>query len=497
MSVTALPGLPDIDDSTATPIPLAPQLTKRHTLAGPLELEVLATSNRPVSSPEEADDEAMAMKSYTSTPAASPSRASFATPDKRGQGAILLRRATGNQRMIVDRGLMDVFSESCATVRSKAQLDHALFLPDTAPDVSRRLSLRDSTMLRRRRSGLEFTNRGNGSLDITFTGEIRGSVIPIRQTRSANGKKRASIPTHRRARSGSASAGGESATEVEVEVEGRIGESADETVTIGGSDFGTLRGGQRITRNSSMTSIAQAQYVGGSYTQSPTAPSRSFNSLRRTGERPLSRTFTFSRHKTSQSIPTLADPHIEQSRPFRRSSTYRAKSMPVSPILSPTHSTDILSLSQPFHPHRHSMSMSNSISQRQTHTPAMSDVSLVQSSGEEVTVYPLGLGYTNRSTTSINDMASGGGGGGKWKSLRRSMSFVKSNASSRTDVSDIAGYDEFGGASGVGVGSGSGGSGSTSNRSSYVDGSGDGEDGLGKKKRSSRLFKGLSRFTPM
>lgn len=153
-----------------------------------------------------------------------------------GTGPILLRRATPNQRLTVDRGLLDIFSESCAQARSKAQLHHALFLPDLTHqtvEMREKLSMRESTMLRRRRSFLDSASRQRtSSMDIAFSGEVKGSVIPIRPVRSSTGSKRESRITHTRQSSTNSLRGNgtESATEMDI---------GDDTAT---SDFGTLRG---------------------------------------------------------------------------------------------------------------------------------------------------------------------------------------------------------------------------------------------------------------
>jgi hypothetical protein len=127
---------------------------------------------------------------------------------------VLLRRPSTNARLYVDRCLLDVFSESCAQARSKAQLSQPLFLPDTnSHDMRDRISMRESTMLRRRTS---FLDSRSSSFDIAFHGEVKGSVIPVRQTKSQRGRSRISRPRR-------GSIGDDSATD--------LGVSADETIT--------------------------------------------------------------------------------------------------------------------------------------------------------------------------------------------------------------------------------------------------------------------------
>jgi hypothetical protein len=133
--------------------------------------------------------------------------------------AVLLRRPSTNARLFVDRCLLDVFSESCAQARSKAQLSHPLFLPDTTShDMRDRISMRESTMLRRRTS---FLDSKSSSFDIAFRGQVKGSVIPVRQTKSQHGRSRVARPRR-------GSVGDDSATD--------LGVSADETIT--NSDHG-------------------------------------------------------------------------------------------------------------------------------------------------------------------------------------------------------------------------------------------------------------------
>ncbi|KAK8844804.1 hypothetical protein IAR55_006654 [Kwoniella newhampshirensis] len=284
---------------------------KRHTLTG-LPDELAELPDMPsVASPEQ----------KPSTPLVSPTRSSFGfTPDRKpGQpGTILLRRASNNQRMLVDRGLVDVFSDSCSTARSKAQLNHMLFLPDVPPSELRdRMSIRESTMLRRRKS---FLDSRATSFDIAFTGEIKGSVIQVRPSRSQAAKYR-SLPAQRKRGASISSTRG---------LEAESGDDESATAT-GNSDFGTLR--RDFTRSNSVASFSPA----------PT-PRRSYSSLRDSIDEGL--TMRFSQRTRDHSLPAPSKRSLDKSRrppgaiydlPSKPHFAYRAKSMPVSPMLSPSH----------------------------------------------------------------------------------------------------------------------------------------------------------------
>lgn len=136
------------------------------------------------------------------------------TPDKFGRAStLLLRRASTAQRSQTDRSLIDVFSESCAQARSRAQLHQPLFptqagqgapgasvpSPTSATSSMRdRLTRRDSSsMLHRRRSFLDPATMSMASVrsrpasfDISFNGDIKGSIIPVRVSRSQIAQKR-------------------------------------------------------------------------------------------------------------------------------------------------------------------------------------------------------------------------------------------------------------------------------------------------------------------
>lgn len=346
---------------TTQPSDFAPieEANKRHTISGvPLQFESQAQVLP--SSPED----------MYSTPAHSPSRSSFgSTPDRRpGQpSTILLRRATYTQRWIVDQGLADVFSETCATARSKAQMNHALFLPDIPASALRdRMTTRDSTMLRRRRS---FLDGRSASMDIAFSGEIRGSVIPLRQTRSTAGKRR-TLPVPRR-RAGSI---GSRSYESSTEVDGRATE--DETVE---SELGTLTGRPDYSRADSTISVSRTA-----------SPRRSLSNLRKSESTQLNR------RKTASAYNLNARPGIPN----------RAKSMPASPVFPPGGDIPPIPLTE-------------SASDHPSDEP-----------GEGSPVYALGNGYTNKSDRPLTTS--------KWGSLRRSLSFVRSQRNSVVSLVELA-----------------------------------------------------------
>ena len=213
-------------------------------------------------SPVAMTDEATSPKSPVSLSSHGPSSANglpMAT------STLLLRRATPAQRLVVDRGLLDVFSDSCAQARSKAQLHHALFLPN-APrghEMRDRLSMRESTMLRRRKSFLDSRARTQ-SMDIAFTGEVKGSIMD--RPKSMGGTKRASQSGHARGhteppstvtspvRKMSHDTGADETPSTDLDAD-----NADDAATAGGtSDFGTLRGREHgtFTRTTSVASVS-------------------------------------------------------------------------------------------------------------------------------------------------------------------------------------------------------------------------------------------------
>ncbi|BEJ14537.1 hypothetical protein CspHIS471_0403040 [Cutaneotrichosporon sp. HIS471] len=89
---------------------------------------------------------------------------------------LLIHRPSLTTRLMVDRALGDVISESLATARSKAQLQYP-----SGPD-QRRVSRFETPMLRRRRSLAGLSEMR--PLDIVSTQEVRGAVIPGARPRS-------------------------------------------------------------------------------------------------------------------------------------------------------------------------------------------------------------------------------------------------------------------------------------------------------------------------
>lgn len=464
---------------------------KRHTVAvSPADMEYPFSQSR-VDEPTE----------YFQTPAPSPSRMSFSfTPDRTGRPGqpltILLRRASVTQRLSVDRALMDVFSESCSTARSKAQLQHTLFTSDAsnriveAQPVRNALGMRDSTMLRRRRSFLDSSKQG--SIDIAFTGEIRGSVMPVRQSRSLAGERRSISGLKRFTISGH-----ESSTEVESH--GVTGpESADETAT--GSEFGTLTRGDislsASSRTQSFSSITQA-YSGMTRQASLGVRKRkSLTNMRRSfvgtdsegmGMTSIASRLNLNRRRTGS---TEQDP--------LPSSPSKAKSMPATPVGTP------MTEAPPLPPMPSKRLSSIGGSRSASSSPATGSKALGAAfEGEDVAVWNRGAGLTNRMPERQ----------GTWSTLRRSMSFIRDsgavikdgNESGRPVISRHSTDDGFDAASSAvsepvslegddedGL-SGSGGSGG---------GSGKGEGtsevhAVPRRRKSVRLFQSLSRFTPI
>lgn len=428
---------------TSPPVDFIPEdpPNNRHTLVGAAEeLDIGSTGPVLAASPEEA----------SSTPPQSPTRSSFGfTPDRRpGQpSTILLRRASATQRLIVDRGVIDVFSESCSTARSKAQMNHALFLPDgPSSDLRERMSIRDSSMLRRRRS---FLDARPATFDIAFSGEIRGSVIPIRQTRSSAGKRRTLPAKRRRAGSiGSRGNGNESSTEVE----GR--QSADETVM---SDFGTLTGPAEYTRVNSSISVSRMPSL-----------RRSFSNLRRPEPSGLNR------RKTA----------LAYSLNSRPGAPNRAKSMPASPVTSHEVAVPPLLI---------------------TKTASDNRARVFEGFGDTSPVYALSNGLTKQADRPLTSS--------KWGSLRRSLSFVRSQRNSVISLVDLAGTPSSVDMAEQSRSCGSEEGISRDTSTATLSDRGEEEDefkeltsttstsssvpSTPKKKRNSRIFQSLSRFTPI
>ncbi|OCF72357.1 hypothetical protein I204_06736 [Kwoniella mangroviensis CBS 8886] len=353
-SSTAFTG--DIDIyATSHPVP------KRHTLVGaPSELdEFSAKAANPTTTPNHTSG------SKPSTPMISPIKSTFGfTPERKSNqaGTILLRRASNGQRMLVERGLSDLFSDICSTVRSKAQLQHhTLFLPDLPAFPQSEsghgdgTSTRDSsTILRRRKSFLDHRARKE-SIDIAITGEVKGSVIELRPSRPAGVKYR-TLPSSSRRRTGSISSIVRGNNE-----ESGDDESASVTATAI-SDFGTLgrTGNMDYSRNNSVSSLQ-------SYGSPMITPRRSLSSLRgltsvsqtggieeetlmiRSKDRDATNGSGRQRYHSQPPRSKSYRSDISNSASGRKNKynlnlssissmphTFRARSTPVSPILSPT-----------------------------------------------------------------------------------------------------------------------------------------------------------------
>ncbi|OCF34896.1 hypothetical protein I316_03443 [Kwoniella heveanensis BCC8398] len=529
-------------DSTAP----QPQPAKRHTLAGPPS-EVDETPNL-------ADFAVPIASSKPSTPLISPIKATFGfTPERRtaGQpGTILLRRASNNQRMLVERGLSDLFSDVCATARSKAQMQHSLFLPDgSTSELNRRLSMKDSTMLRRRKS---FLDSRHGSIDIAITGDVKGSVIELRPSRSSGGGKYRTLPAQRK-RSGS------------VGSTRGVNDSGDESATAMGnqSDFGTLP--RPYTRTNSASSFSPMM-----------TPRRSLSSLRNFGfgeQPPMPITHDQDGHRDIANAPAHSQSKLHKNekrksksqvplnfapRPY--SGGLRAKSVPASPALSPKYErfggedeepfaefgTDKVPMPPPL-VHKSASDQSPSLQRRSISRDRMVDSRAgvmeyfippphgapLESIGNNVPL-PASQSVGNNAINPDKPLVS------TWGTLRRSMSFLpmKSRGSftSSTSMEEAFGGTHIGGASMSASNSGSGsGSGSTSvSASAFAEGDGltshsrvsftteddvgdgpiemrsargkdkerssgegpDSQPGTPKRKKSMRLF-GLRGFTPI
>ena len=290
-------------------------------------------------------------------------------------------------------------------------------------------------MLRRRKS---FLDTRTSSMDIAFSGEIRGSVIPIRQTRSAAGKRR--TPTGRSRAGSIGSRGNESSTELDC----RASAEADETVM---SDFGTMTGRPEYAHLDSNTSTYHIP-----------ALRRSLSTFHLPEQQRLNRRKTASAYnlKTRRGIPT------------------RTNSMPVSPVVA---------TSKPEMP---------------APPPLMKSASDVnpghsQSSGDGSPVYALGSGFTNSERPVSTS---------RWGTLRRSLSFARTNRNSTISLMDLNG-----GSSTVDLADQTRSetseesnmnpySATTSGEDDYVRESPSSVPSTPKKKRNS-LFQSLSRFTPI
>ncbi|ORX35145.1 hypothetical protein BD324DRAFT_652858 [Kockovaella imperatae] len=317
-------ALPPTDASS--PEAVSPSQSKRHTIFGTFASMsdfgvVDTTATAPI------DD----VQPFI-TPQSSPTRSSFGfTPDQAGRpgqpSTILLKRATAPQRVIVDRGLGDIISESCATARSKAQLHQVLFLPDMpVSEVRDRMSIRDSTLLRRRRS---FLDSHAATFDIAFTGEIRGSVIPSRPSHRSSFETERPRHAHTRAHSHGGShrmtkPSGDTMTDLET-LETRQ-EEMDETTA---SEMGTLTREVNTAIISRTNSVAS--FYGAPQISPPNSHHPSLSNLRQAAfdfvESPIKVSptpwATLNRRQTASSY------NLHQKTPV----PHRAMSTPVSPVL--------------------------------------------------------------------------------------------------------------------------------------------------------------------
>lgn len=261
---------PPVIDTAISLSPLLDQATKRHTMASfpdfaPVEVPAPVVSEGDITtSPVVMTDDASSPHDPISLSSHGlGSMSSHGHPT--GTSTLLLRRATPAQRLIVDRGLLDVFSDSCAQARSKAQLHRALFLPDAprGSEMRDRLQLRESTMLRRRKSFLDARTRTH-SMDIAFTGEVKGSIMD--RPKSLVGTKRTAQKDHVRhqteplagTRPGAGRDSSYDTTDDTPSTEADA-DNADDSATAGGtSDFGTLRGREfgTFTRTTSVASVS-------------------------------------------------------------------------------------------------------------------------------------------------------------------------------------------------------------------------------------------------
>lgn len=267
--VSAVGLQPPTIDTAISLSPLLDPANKRHTLAAYADFGAMDVPE-PVAGEITTSPLAVTDESVTPHTPISLSSHGLSSVSANGQvtvtSTLLLRRATPAQRLIVDRGLLDVFSDSCAQARSKAQLHHALFLPD-APnghDMRDRLSMRDSTMLRRRKSFLDSRTRTQ-SMDIAFSGEVKGSIMD--RPKSMVGTKRTSQYGHARGHTEPPASTTtltspdrqRTAASDEPVADDIDADNADDTATAAGtSDFGTLRGREygTFTRTTSVASVS-------------------------------------------------------------------------------------------------------------------------------------------------------------------------------------------------------------------------------------------------
>ena len=446
MSISAVIPLHDLVPTISPPEPISAE-SKRNTIAGALTESDLGH--------EEPDDATKLV-----TPPSSPGRTSFGfTPDRGGRpSTVVLRRASAPQRTLVDRALADVFSESCATSRSKAQLSHTLFLPDVPPsELRHRMSIKDSTMLRRRRS---FLDAGQANFDIAFTGEVRGAVIPQRY----HHRHYSSVDTMRsrthhghplghhhaqslgHSRKGSKFPTSAATEESSTEMDPRLVESTDEGFT--GSELGTLTQGVRTVNPSRADSVASF------YNPGPTSPlhsqHKSLSNLRQSA-------FDFTADTTSGILArklSMDKRKTASAYDLNRRSTVpnRAKSTPVSPAHTPSKELppipwgkdlppvpslkQIPGISRPTMPPPPWLKRASKSDPASTATSVLGDdkrETLVASLVERQASYESNVsrqGDRPPSTPTKEDVerTPQKQGTGPWQALRRSMSFIRDRA---------------------------------------------------------------------
>ncbi|WRT63185.1 uncharacterized protein IL334_000088 [Kwoniella shivajii] len=454
-------------DATTAATSQAP--TNRYSVSGiPSELDEMTATAGDISKP--------------ATPMVSPIKTTFGfTPERKsGQpSTILLRRASNNQRMLVERGLNDLFSDIISTVRSRAQLQHTLFLPGNSNSMNTsesrdRLSLKDSTMLRRRKSFLDHRTRST-SFDIAITGEIKGSVIELRPSRSIGGNGNTRYRTLPSASSTSLSQQRRRAGSISSIKSGEGDESATAT-GISMSEFGGVTGGGGghippggYSRTNSV----------GSFTYSPMiTPRRSLSSLRTYEPDAIMIKSTSRNHSQPPSSISRFPPIPPRSKSFKiepvgkpktslSNSSYnlsslpshliRARSTPASPILSPSPSHE--NVDTPKTSHALQKSRSDESPNKNTHSrddqPISPEMSEPNSEGFTTEYFippphgspsietigtnpPYSISRMQSQTRSITKGDMDKPLTNTWGTLRRSMSFLPlRRGNSMTSMSDL------------------------------------------------------------
>lgn len=354
----------------------------RHSMAGQVTLAPSA------SSPEARDDKTLVTPApSTPTSPISPtyqmSPVSFppVTPERRHASlrpppTILLRRASVGNRMALDRNLADIFSEACSSARSKAQIHHALFHPDVSHSPRHRLSMRDASVLRRRRSFVD----NHGAVDVVAAGPVKGQVMTVGRARSGPGWKRSSWDGQETIRRGSSVDSDDAFRNVRGSSAVPSGNTTDGEATA--SDFGTLLGASQagVSRNPSLSSS-----VGGDTTitrshgsSSDSPPPHTFRRNVSHGQlRPLSSYMPSMPRRKSAS----ASGHIY----MRPKSSLRSISVPVSPRLGPTDATE--EIGEP--------ECSPSFSMLDIGDRNRSQLITNRGAREEAEIYNRGAGFTN------------------------------------------------------------------------------------------------------